>query len=162
MAGVTGSDADKQWSRPRDNWTPTFETLEQTRRKVMLVPSHTTNRSAVAKVMYWTSMAPAIDFLRVAMRGVSSVGRSLSATLVCAAEKTLIEHRARYVQHIQKMLTQINIRLDSVISDIMVQTEHKILRRIISEEHNPEELAQLRNCRIKAKTSEIAVSLEGT
>ena len=65
--------------------------------------------------------------------------------------KRLIEDRSRCVQHMQKVLTEMNVaRLDSVISDIMGKTGQRILRAIIVGERDPERLASLRDSRIRA------------
>ena len=74
----------------------------------------------------------------------------------------LIEDRSRCVLHMQKALTQMNVRLDSVISDIMGKTGDRILRAIIAGERDPQQLAGLRHRRIKASAETIAASLEGT
>ena len=62
----------------------------------------------------------------------------------------------------QKALTQMNVRLDSVISDIMGKTGQRILRAIIAGERDPQRLAGFRDRRIKASAETIAASLEGT
>ncbi len=55
-----------------------------------------------------------------------------------------------------------NVRLDSVISDITGQIGMKILRAIIDGERDPRRLASFRHRRIKAGENRIAASLEGT
>ena len=62
----------------------------------------------------------------------------------------------------QKALTEMNVRLDSVISDIMGKTGEAILRAIVSGERDCHRLASLRNGRIRASVETIATSLEGT
>ena len=76
--------------------------------------------------------------------------------------KRLIEDRSRCVQHMQKALTQMNVRLDSVLTDIVGQTGQKILRAIIDGERDPQRLASFRHRRVKASADTIAASLEGT
>jgi len=76
--------------------------------------------------------------------------------------KRLIEDRARCVQHMQRALTEMNIRLDSVLADIMGQTGQKILRAIIGGERDARRLASFRDRRVKASGDTIAASLEGT
>ena len=65
-------------------------------------------------------------------------------------------------QHIQKALTEMNIQLANVISDISGMTGMAILRAIVSGEKNPRALARLKGERIHASREEIAQSLEGT
>ena len=66
------------------------------------------------------------------------------------------------IQHIQKALTEMNIQLANVISDISGMTGMAILRAIVSGERNPQTLARLKGERIQASREEIAQSLEGT
>ena len=65
------------------------------------------------------------------------------------------------IQHMQKALTEMNIQLANVISDISGMTGMAILRAIVSGERNPEALSRLKNERIQASRQEIAQSLEG-
>jgi hypothetical protein len=61
----------------------------------------------------------------------------------------------------QKALTQMNIRLANVISDISGVTGQAILKAILDGERDPRELAAYRDCRIEASEEEIAQALEG-
>jgi len=61
----------------------------------------------------------------------------------------------------QKALTQMNLQLANVISDISGLTGQKIVRAIIAGERDPLKLAQFRDPRVKAREEEIAKSLEG-
>jgi transposase len=62
----------------------------------------------------------------------------------------------------QKALTQMNIQLANVISDVVGETGQKILRAIVGGERDPHVLAALKNRRIRAGTDEIAKSLQGS
>lgn len=68
---------------------------------------------------------------------------------------------SRRIQHMQKALTQMNLQLANVISDISGWTGQAILQAILKGERNPRELAKLRDPRIKASTQQIVHSLEG-
>ncbi|MCY4319832.1 MAG: hypothetical protein OXE76_11750, partial [Alphaproteobacteria bacterium] len=59
--------------------------------------------------------------------------------------KRLTEDRSRCVQHMQKALTEMNVRLDSVLTDITGQTGMKILRAIVDGERDPQRLASFRH-----------------
>ncbi len=61
----------------------------------------------------------------------------------------------------QKALTQMNIQLSNVISDVAGETGQKILRAIVAGERDGQALAALKNVRIRASTDEIAKSLQG-
>ncbi len=55
-----------------------------------------------------------------------------------------------------------NVRLDSVISDITGRTGERILLAIVAGERDPERLASFRDSRIKASADMLAASLQGT
>ncbi len=74
----------------------------------------------------------------------------------------LVAGASTCIQHIQKALTEMNIQLANVISDISGMTGMAILRAIVSGERNPQALARLKGERIQASREEIAQSLEGT
>jgi transposase len=61
----------------------------------------------------------------------------------------------------QKALTQMNIQLANVISDLSGRTGQAIVRAILAGERDPNKLAELTDCRIRATREEIAKSLEG-
>ena len=61
----------------------------------------------------------------------------------------------------QKALTQMNVKLQHVISNITGQTGMAIIEAIVSGERDPWQLAQLRDHRIRADEETIAKSLQG-
>jgi transposase len=66
------------------------------------------------------------------------------------------------IQRMQKALTQMNIQLANVISDLSGWTGQRIVRAILAGERDPETLAALSHPGIHATRDEIAKSLEGT
>ena len=73
----------------------------------------------------------------------------------------LLRSQARHVQHMQKALTQMNIQLANVISDVVGETGQKILRAIVAGERDGQVLGAMKNVRIHASVEEIAKSLQG-
>jgi transposase len=73
----------------------------------------------------------------------------------------LLRSQSRHVQHMQKALTQMNIQLANVISDVAGATGQRILRAIIGGERDGKALAALKDARIHASEDEIAKSLQG-
>jgi len=61
----------------------------------------------------------------------------------------------------QKSLEQMNLQLHKAISDITGVTGMRILRAIISGEHNPQVLAKMRHKQVKSSEEEIVRSLTG-
>ena len=76
--------------------------------------------------------------------------------------ENLVTAAGTAIQHMQKALTEMNIQLANVISDISGTTGMKILRDIVKGERDPEKLAMHKHARIQASRAEIARSLEGT
>ena len=72
-----------------------------------------------------------------------------------------IADASRCIQHMQKALTQMNVQLANVISDISGETGQAILGAILAGERDAEKLACLRDPRVKASEAEVAKSLEG-
>ena len=72
----------------------------------------------------------------------------------------LLRSQGRFVQHMQKALTQMNLQLANVISDVAGETGQKILRAIVAGERDGMALAKLKNGRIRASEDEIARSLQ--
>ena len=62
----------------------------------------------------------------------------------------------------QKALTEMNVQLDNVLSDIMGVTGQRIVRAMVAGERDGTVLAQLRDPRVKADAATIARSLRGT
>jgi hypothetical protein len=81
---------------------------------------------------------------------------------ICAV-RSLFRHRAaltRYagshIQHIQKALTQMNLQIRNVISDLTGITGLAILQAILAGERDPQKLAALKDHRIKASRDTLA------
>lgn len=64
-------------------------------------------------------------------------------------------------RRMQKALELMNIKVHTVISDILGKTGLEIVRAILNGEHRPEELIKLKDRRIKASDTEIKKSLTG-
>lgn len=73
----------------------------------------------------------------------------------------LVRAAGRHIQRIQKALTQMNLQLANVLSDVRGVTGQAIVKAILAGERDPRKLASLRNWRVKASNEEIAQSLEG-
>jgi len=68
---------------------------------------------------------------------------------------------SRCIQHMQKVLTQMNVQLANTISDISGATGQAILAAIVAGERDPWKLAKFRDPRVKASEAMVARSLEG-
>ena len=66
------------------------------------------------------------------------------------------------IQRIQKVLTEMNLQICNVLSDINGKSGMAILRAIVKGERDPYRLADLCDTRIRAPRQQVAESLEGT
>jgi transposase len=143
-------------------WIPLFELLESRGFTVLLVNArHVKNvsgRKSDVLDCQWLQQLMTYGLLRGAFRPVDAVCvlRSL-----WRQRGMLLYGQGRQVQHMQKALTQMNIQLANVISDVVGETGQKILRAIADGERDGEVLAAMKDRRIRASTDEIAKSLQG-
>lgn len=143
-------------------WIPLFELLESRGFTVLLVNArHVKNvsgRKSDVLDCQWLQQLMTYGLLSGAFRPSEQVCvlRSL-----WRQREMLLKSQARHVQHMQKALTQMNIQLANVISDIAGETGLNILRAINAGERNPWVLADMKNVRIRASREEIAKSLQG-
>jgi len=143
-------------------WIPLFQILEDRGFEVYLVNArHLKNvpgRKTDVSDCQWLQYLHSVGLLRASYRPQQEV---------CAI-RSLIRHResmvhmaVTHVNHMQKAMDQMNLRLHHVISDITGKTGLAIIDAILAGERNPYVLAQLRNERIKASEEVIAKSLTG-
>ncbi len=143
-------------------WIPLFELLDARGFTVLLVNArHVKNvsgRKSDVLDCQWLQQLMTYGLLRGAFRPADGVCalRSLSRQ-----REMLLRSQGRHVQHMQKALTQMNIQLANVISDVAGETGQKILRAIVAGERDGQMLAAMKNVRIRASKEEIAKSLQG-
>ncbi len=75
--------------------------------------------------------------------------------------KQLVRERSSHVQRLQKTLEDANIKLDSVISDVMGLSGRAMVEALIAGESDPDRLAQLAHRRIKAPPETLREALRG-
>lgn len=75
--------------------------------------------------------------------------------------KNLIIQNADSVRRMQKALEFMNLKIHTVISDILGKTGMSIVEAILKGERNAQTLAQLKDSRVKASDEEIQKSLKG-
>lgn len=143
-------------------WIALFELLDVRDFTVLLVNArHVKNvsgRKSDALDCQWLQQLMSYGLLRGAFRPADEVCALRS---LARQREMLLRSQARHVLHMHKALTQMNIQLANVISDIVGATGQKILRAIVEGERDGLSLAALRDARIKASSDEIAQSLQG-
>ena len=88
---------------------------------------------------------------------------NIRALRTCWRERAEYVQQAGYcIQRIQKALTEMNVQLSNVLSDLSGVTGMCILRAIVAGERDGRRLAEFRDARVQASQETIAKSLEGT
>jgi transposase len=75
--------------------------------------------------------------------------------------KQLVRERAQHVQRLQKVLEDANLKLASVVTDLMGQSGRAMLEAIVQGVTDPERLAALAHPRVKASRAELVEALTG-
>jgi transposase len=75
--------------------------------------------------------------------------------------KQLVRENSRHVLRVQKTLEDANIKLDSVLADVLGKSGRAIIGALIAGETNPAKLANLADRRVKASQEELREALRG-
>lgn len=75
--------------------------------------------------------------------------------------KQFMRERSRHIQRIQKVLEDANVKLASVLSDIMGLSGRRILDALVRGESDPVKMANLAHGSVKASRTKIAEALDG-
>ncbi len=143
-------------------WIPVFDILEQHELRPCLVSArHMKNvpgKRTDWQECQWIQYLHSVGLLQGAFRPEAEV---------CAV-RALLRHRSelvamssQHVQHMHKALTQMNVQLQHVISDITGLTGMAIVDAIVGGQHDPDELVKLRDPRIRADAVTVRKSLVG-
>ena len=137
-------------------WIPLFGVLEERGFRVMLVdPRRIKNvpgRKTDVLDCQWLQRLHTYGLLSGAFRPDAEI-RCLRSYLRQRA--MLVQYASQHVQHMQKALTQMNVKLHHVISDITGKTGMGIMEAIVCGQRDSLRLAQLRDPRIKADEAAI-------
>lgn len=143
-------------------WVPLFQILETQGFDVKLVNArHVKNvpgRKTDVQDCQWVQQLHTYGLLSGSFRPDDSICVLRS---YWRHRDNLIRYAAAHVQHMQKALTEMNIQLHKVISDITGVTGMRIIRAILDGERNLVKLAQMKDPRIKSSKQTIAKALEG-
>jgi transposase len=144
-------------------WIPLFELLERRGFLVILVDPRrlksVPGRKSDVQDCQWLPQLHTFGLLAAAFRPDEPIC-VLRAYLRQRA--LLVEQGAQHIQHMQKSLTQMNLKLDRVLSDITGVTGMLIIDAILDGERNPLTLARLRDERCHHDEATIAKALVGT
>src|SRR5215469_10308499 len=143
-------------------WIAVFGILEEAGFEVYLVNARETKnlpgRKSDVQESQWLMKLHTYGLLRNSFRPAQEI-RTMRT--YGRQRNDLVRSACRHIQRIQKTLTQMNIQLANVLSDLSGATGQAIIKAILGGERDPHELAGFPDPRVKASEEEIAQSLEG-
>jgi transposase len=143
-------------------WIAVYDILEAAGFEVYLVNARETKnlpgRKSDVQESQWLMKLHTYGLLRNSFRPVQEI-RTLRT--YWRQRNDLVQAAGRHIQRMQKALTQMNIQLANVLSDVSGMTGQTIIEAILAGERDPHKLAEFRDPRVKASKHEIARSLEG-
>lgn len=143
-------------------WIPLHQYLESRGFEVALVNAHEVKKVPGRKTdvadAAWIQLLHAVGLLRGSFRPPEQI---CAIRALVRHRQTLVEAASQCILHMQKALTQMNLQLHNVISDITGATGMRMLHAIVKGERNGERLAELCDPGIRASREVIVKSLEG-
>lgn len=144
-------------------WIPVYDVLEEAGFEVWLVNARDTKnlpgRKSDVQESQWLLKLHSYGLLRRSFRPPREI-RRLRA---CWRERAeYVEQAGSCIQRMHKALTEMNVQLGTVLSDLSGSTGMSILRAIVAGERDGHKLAKFRDPRVKASQERIAQSLAGT
>jgi len=142
-------------------WKPVWHILEGRFELVLANAAHIRNvpgRKSDVNDAVWISDLLAHGLIRASFVPPAPIQalRDLTRT-----RTQLTREVAQHIQRIQKTLEDANIKLVSVISDIVGMSGRRILKAMIAGETNAMRLAELGSARLKCSRSDLAAALDG-
>ena len=141
---------------------PVFEILEQQGLEVYLVNAqHTKNvpgRKTDIQECQWLLKLHAFGLLNNSFQPTDEI--RIARTL-WRHRSNLVAEASSVIQRMQKVLTEMNVQLSNVLSDVSGLSGMKIIGAILEGERDPWTLATFVEPEVQAKAEDIAKSLEG-
>jgi transposase len=142
-------------------WKPVWHLLEDDFKVVLVNPAHMRNvpgRKSDRNDASWLADLLAHGLLRASYVPPAPIMelRDLTRT-----RKQLVREMVQHKQRIQKVLEDANLKLASVISDVVGESGRRMLGAIIGGEHDPQKLANLGSTRLAASPAQLAEALQG-
>src|SRR5437588_1410667 len=143
-------------------WISVYDILEQAGLEVYLVNARDTKnlpgRKSDVQESQWLMKLHTYGLLRNSFRPAQEI-RTMRT--YWRQRNDLVQSASRHIQRMQKALTQMNLQLANVLSDVSGMTGQAIIKAILAGERNPHKMAVFRDPRVKSREAEIARSLEG-
>lgn len=143
-------------------WIPVFQILETQGLDVKLVNAQfvkaVPGRKTDVKDCQWLQQLHSYGLLSGSFRPEDQVCVLRS---YIRHRETLIQSRSTHLQRMQKALTQMNLQLHRVISDLSGVTGLAIVRAIVAGERNPHKLITLKHGTIRCSDQQLLAALSG-
>jgi transposase len=142
-------------------WKPVWHVLEGSFELVLANAMHIRNvpgRKTDVNDATWIADLLAHGLIRSSFVPPAAVQEMRTLT---RTRKQLVRERVQHVQRIQKTLEDANLKIASVISDILGLSGRAILAALVAGESDPENLAKLAHTRIKASRATLIEALRG-
>jgi len=143
-------------------WVAVYDILEQAGLEVYLVNARDTKnlpgRKSDVQESQWLMKLHTYGLLRNSFRPAQEI-RVMRT--YWRQRNDLVQSAGRHILRMQKALTQMNLQLANVLTDISGATGQAIIKAILAGERDPHKLAAFRDPRVKASEEQIAQSLEG-
>jgi transposase len=143
-------------------WIPIYEILEGRGIEVCLVNAQATKNVSGRKTdmldCQWIQRLHTYGLLTASFRPPADICVLRSYV---RQRESLLQQRSREIQHIQKALHLMNVKLSTVLTDLTGLTGMQIIRAILAGERDPVVLSQFRDPRCKSSEEEIAKALTG-
>jgi transposase len=143
-------------------WIPLYEVLEEAGLRVCLVNSrhvkHVPGRKSDVSDCQWLQYLHSVGLLRGSFRPEAAI---CALRALSRHRSNLVEAAAVHVQHMQKALTQMNLQIHHVLSDITGKSGLAIVDAILAGKRDPEQLARMADGRIRAERETVIKSLVG-
>ena len=143
-------------------WIPLYDVVEKYGVKPCLVDArgmkNVPGRRTDWHECQWLQFLHSVGLLRAAFRPEGDV---CAVRSIMRYRTELVEMTSQHILHMHKALTQMNVQIHHVISDLTGVTGLAIVDAIIAGQRDPVVLAKLRDPRIKASEETIRKSLVG-
>jgi transposase len=143
-------------------WIPLYEILEERGFDVLLVNARDVHnvrgRKSDVTDCEWLRELHSVGLLRASFRPAAAI---VPLRSFLRQRETLVEEAATRIQRMQKALTEMNLKLHTVLTDLTGQTGLRIVRSILAGERDPERLAAHRDYHCHASQAEIVAALTG-
>jgi transposase len=144
-------------------WIPLFELLEARGLAVVLADAREVQRApgrpkSDVQDCQWLQRLHTYGLLAAAFRPPEQVCVLRS---YLRQRAMLVTYAGQHIQHMQKALTQMNLKLQHVVSDVTGVTGMAILKAILGGERDPQKLAHYRDRRCQHDEAELARALQG-